>query len=235
MMFTTLMLVFAADPVFTVENRIQTAFVVENRMPSVEAAPTPMAEVVRVLGLLPKPEVGFVDFGCGDARWCIAAAERWGCKVTGVEINPARARAARERVKAAGLEHLITIVEGDAVTTEVTADVGVVYLYADVLVKLKPRLEKLRAFASYMHQPPLTAVKNGDSWIYTRPSLVTQQKGAVWNGLLYSQPQCNNPNCGMCNSIRAQLAAPVVQQKAAAGHWVRRCDGRRCWMEWVAD
>ncbi len=42
-----------------------------------EAAHTPMSEVVRVIGLLPKPEIGFVDFGCGyDARWCVAAAEK---------------------------------------------------------------------------------------------------------------------------------------------------------------
>lgn len=213
--------------------------VVEVEKPAA-SAPTPMAEVVRVIGLLPKPEVGFVDFGCGaDARWCIAAAEKWGCKVTGIEINPARVRAARERVRAAGLDHLVTIVEGDAATTEVTADVGAVYLYSDVLAKLKLRLEKLRSFASYMHQPPgLVTVKNGDSWIYTRPVPVVQQKSAIWNGLLYSHPQCNNPNCGMCNSIRSQLAAPVVPapvQKVAAGHWVKMCNGKQCWMQWVAN
>ena len=61
------------------------------------SAPTPMAEVARVIGLLPRPEIGFVDFGCGDARWCIAAAERWGCRVTGIEFDPARAAAREEQ------------------------------------------------------------------------------------------------------------------------------------------
>lgn len=168
-----------------------------------EAVPTPYSEVVRVLALLPKPEVGFVDYGCGDARWCICAAERWGCRATGIEIDPDRAAAARRRVREAGLDHLITIVEGDATKTDVKADVGVAYLYSDTLAKLKPRAEQLRAFASYLHNPPgLPVVKNGDSWIYTKAA---SRPFAVWEGQTYFAPVCNNPNCGMCASIRAQL------------------------------
>ena len=54
-----------------------------------EAAHTPMAEVVRVLGLLPKPEIAFVDFGCGfDARWCVAAAEKWAANVSALSLIP---------------------------------------------------------------------------------------------------------------------------------------------------
>lgn len=174
-----------------------------------EASPTPYSEVVRVIGLLPKPTVGFVDFGCGDARWCIVAAERWGCRVTGIEIDPVRAAAARERVREAGLSHLIEIIEGDAVTTDVQADVGVGYLYIKTLQQLRPRIEKLRAFASYQHQPPVPSVRNGDSWVYTRPTAATsqstQQRMAVWNGQYYAGPVCNAPNCGMCQSIRSQL------------------------------
>lgn len=201
-----------------------------------EASPTPYAEVVRVLSLLPKPEVGFVDYGCGDARWCIAAAEKWGCKATGIEIDPARAAMAKRRVQDAGLGHLVTIIEGDATTIDVAADVGVAYLYQGVLDKLKPRAEKLRAFASYIHQPAgLHVSKSGDSWIYTRPEPV---KAAVWNGQSYAGPVCNNPLCGMCNSIRSQLAA-TVSAKPAGGHYENRkfCNGRSCWFEsvWVPD
>jgi hypothetical protein len=174
-----------------------------------EAAHTPMSEVVRVLALLPKPEIGFVDFGCGfDARWCVAAAERWGCKCTGIEIDPSRAAAARERVRNLGLDHLITIVEGDAATVPFYGDVGVVYLYPDVLARLKARLEGMRAFASYLHQPPgISVTKDGDTWLYRRQAQVAlyQQSGAVWGGATYSGPVCNNPRCTMCNSIRQQL------------------------------
>lgn len=175
---------------------------------SSEAAPTPYSEVVRVLALLPTPQVGFVDFGCGDARWCIAAAERWpAVRITGVEIDSARASAARERVAAVGMSSRITIITGDATTTDVVADVGVAYLYADVLERLKPRLEGLRAFASYLHRPPgMDVVANGDSWIHIKQlPVLTQARAAVWNGYTYSHPVCNSPGCAMCNSIRGQL------------------------------
>lgn len=175
-----------------------------------EAAHTPMSEVVRVIGLLPKPEIAFVDFGCGyDARWCVAAAEKWGCKCIGIEIDSRRAAAARERVRNLGLAHLITIVGGDAAEVSVSGDVGVVYLYPNILAKLKPRLEGFRAFASYLHQPPgLNTTKNGDTWFYRRQAIqqvAAPSTAAVWGGSYYSSPVCTSPNCAMCNSIRRQL------------------------------
>lgn len=203
-----------------------------------EAAPTPQAEVDRVLALLPKPAVGFVDYGCGaDARWCIAAAKRWGVRVTGVEIDRARAARARDNVHAAGLGKLVTIVEGDATTTDVQADVGVAYLYADVLEKLKPKFEKLTAFASYLHQPPgLAVTQNGDSWFYTKPQPVGPRvASASWNGRTYSAPMCNSPRCAMCQDIRAQLSAATVTQQSSGGRYVKHCSNGVCWYEWVPD
>lgn len=210
-----------------------------------EAAHTPISEVVRVIALLPKPEIAFVDYGCGyDARWCVAAAEYWKCKAIGVEIDPARARAARERVRNLGLSHLITIVEGDATTVDVRADVGVAYLYPEVLVKLRPRFEKLRAFASYLHQPPgVQTTRNGDVYLYTRPGQVGVRAAAVWGGHTYTGRVCNNPNCAMCNSIQSQLTVRQPAAQVAAnqptGHYetrtqmqrVKVCNGRRCWYE----
>ncbi len=183
---------------------------VNDRLATGEAAHTPTAEVVRVLGLLPKPQIAFVDFGCGyDARWCVAAAERWGCKCIGIEIDSGRANAARERVRNLGLDHLITIVEGDAATVPVSGDVAVVYLYPDVLARLKPRLEGFKAFASYLHQPPgMPCTKNGDTWIYrqqVQQAQMAYSQGAVWGGQTYSGPVCNSPHCAMCNAIRRQL------------------------------
>lgn len=204
----------------------------------VEAAPTPFDEIERVLALLPKPAVGFADFGCGaDARWCIAAAKRWGCRAIGVEIDKIRAATAKEQVRIAGLSHLVTIIEGDATTTDVQADVGVAYLYTDVLEKLKPRIEKLKAFASYIHQPPgLAVTQNGDSWIYVQPQPVGPRvASASWNGRTYSAPVCNSQRCAMCNDIRAQLSAATTtaSNPSGAGTWVKHCNGKTCWYEWV--
>lgn len=216
-----------------------------------EATPTPYREIARVLDILPKPEVGFVDFGCGaDARWCIAAAYKWKCKCLGMEIDPARARMARDRVKEEGLQDLITIYQGDAskYSYDNNADVGVAYLYPETLEKLKPEIEKLKAFASYIHKPPVDTgyvYLDRDTWIYTKPKQATQHL-AVWNGVSYSGPVCTNPNCGMCASIRSQLAATqsqTVPKSPTGGHYVTQkvkiCNGRSCWFEdrqvWVPD
>lgn len=166
------------------------------------AEATPHEEIQRVLGLLPAPQIGFVDFGCGaDARWCIAAARKWAVPVFGVEIDPARAGSARRAVAAAGLSKRITIIEGDATQVTVNADVGVAYLYSDTLVALKPKIEKLRGFASYMHPVGgLRMAQHGDSYVYT-----AAPKLAYWEGYYYSGRRCSNPNCRMCNSIQWQL------------------------------
>lgn len=174
----------------------------------VASAPTPIEEVYRVIDLLPRPEIGFVDFGCGDGRWLLAAAEKWpGVRITGVEIDPARAAATRERVQAEGLSDRITIITGDATTTKVNADVAVVYLYPEVLERMQPQLEGMRAFASYMHAVPnVPATRNGDTFLSFRQVVQQPQvRGAVWGGQVYNGPVCNNPNCQMCNSIRSQL------------------------------
>lgn len=207
-----------------------------------EATPTPYDEIDRVLGLLPKPRFGFVDFGCGaDARWCLAAARKHGCKSIGMEIDPTRAKMARERVKQEGLADLIEIYCADSTAYSYqNCDVGVAFLYPETLQKLKPQIESLAAFASYMHKPPVEARLSGDSWIYEsymNPRLTrTAQPMAVWGNQTYSGRVCGNPNCGMCNSIESQLASQV---QAPRGHYqkVKRCDGRRCWFEtvWVQD
>ena len=176
-----------------------------------DAAPTPLAEINRVLGLLPKPEVAFIDFGCGsEARWCIAAAEKWRCRVIGIEIDPARAVAARKRVWNLGLDHLITIVEGDVEFVDVRGDVAVAYLYPDLLTRLKPRLQQFKAVATYMHNiPGLPMQQTGDSWVYRQAVVAapvqSMNHGAVWGGAIYNGPVCNSRNCQMCNSIRRQM------------------------------
>lgn len=176
-----------------------------------EAAPTPYAEVVRVLDLLPKPTKGFVDFGCGaDARWCIAAAEKWGVHCVGVEIDPTRAKLAQERVNQEGLADLIDIYCCDSTQYSFpSCDVGVAYLYPRTLEQLKPKIEGLIAFASMFHQPPVPSTQNGNAWIYRRNMVYAssvQQPVAIWEGQQYTGPVCDSWNCPMCNSIRAQLS-----------------------------
>ena len=172
-----------------------------------EAAPTSHAEVARVLAILrPQSSETFVDYGCGDARWCIAATRTYGCRSVGVEIDSERAAAARAAVAASGLSDRIEIIEGDATKVDVPAQVGVCYLWPETLELLKPKLMKLDRFASMQHHVEGVAMaQNGDAWVYRKPQPVVQRAGAVWGGRMYSGPVCNSRNCAMCNAIRRQL------------------------------
>ncbi len=183
--------------------------------PSTEApeagqSPTPLSEVRRLLAILrPQPHEVFADFGCGDGRWLIEAARTYGCRAVGVEIDPAQVAKARQAVADAGLSGRVQIIEGDAATVDVQANVGVAYLYSDALARLQPKLLKLNRFATYMHRVDGIAMQqSGDAWIWSRPvvqPMATQQRYAYYGGQSYSGPVCNNPRCQMCNAIRQQL------------------------------
>ena len=174
-------------------------------------APTPIEEVRRVLAILkPRPDETFVDYGCGDGRWLIEAARTYGCRAVGVELDATQAIRARLNVAIAGLTDRVTIIEGDATQVDVDADVGVAYLYPDVLQQLRPKLAKLDRCASYIHRVDgLAMQQDGEAWIWRKPEptpqVVVQPRGAVWGGRVYSGPVCNSPGCRMCNAIRQQL------------------------------
>lgn len=106
------------------------------------------------------------DLGCGDGRILIAAARR-GVRGIGVEIDPNRADVARQKVKEAGLEHLITVETGDALnfdTNRIT--VATAYLYPPLLEKLSEKLKRVRVAASPFHEVPgLQMAQIGDVWV----------------------------------------------------------------------
>lgn len=67
--------------------------------------------IVKSLGLVPPLRV--LDLGCGDGTTAIPLA-RMGADVTGVDIAQNLVEAGNKRAMEAGLDHLITIQEGDA-------------------------------------------------------------------------------------------------------------------------
>ncbi|MEM7284819.1 MAG: amino acid adenylation domain-containing protein [Actinomycetota bacterium] len=99
---------------------------------------TPTGMVGAVLALAePGADELVVDIGCGDARVLIEAARQHGCRGRGVERDPALVAEARRRVAAAGFADRIEIIEGDAVTAELSdADVVFAFLPADVVARL---------------------------------------------------------------------------------------------------
>jgi cyclopropane-fatty-acyl-phospholipid synthase len=59
------------------------------------------------------PDDHLLEIGCGWGSFALTAAGEYGARVTGLTISAAQAKLARERIRAAGLEHLIEIVEQD--------------------------------------------------------------------------------------------------------------------------
>lgn len=217
-----------------------------------EACPTPLAPLHRMLADLNlQPENRLLDPGCGaDARVLIAAAEIYGCRGLGFEIDHDRAEAAKRAVAEAGLSDRITIKEGDARGLDFEdTDVGFVYLYQDLLAELRPKLETLDRFASYMHFVPgiQSMTKRDDYYIWKNPhparQVPTQTVSAaapaataerpygVWKGIKYYGRQCSNPNCDMCNKIQAginQMRTQQSGQQRANGHWENR---KQCYID----
>jgi len=116
------------------------------REPDVIYVPTPEPVVDRMLELAAVREGDVVyDLGCGDGRIVIAAAERYGVKAWGFDIDPVRVDEARANAKAAGVEHLVTIEQKDIFTLDLSpASVITLYLLPELNVRLIPQLERLK-------------------------------------------------------------------------------------------
>ena len=108
--------------------------------------PTPQAAVERMVELAEvQPGDKVYDLGCGDGRIVITAAQRHGVKAVGVDIDPEQVAKARENAKRAGVEELVTIVEGDIYQTDFRdADVVFLYLQPDLLRGLIPQLRQMK-------------------------------------------------------------------------------------------
>ena len=116
----------------------------EQREPDVPYVPTPQEVVNRMLELA-KVKKGDVlyDLGCGDGRIVITAAQKYGARGVGIDINPERIREARENAKKAGVTDLVEFRQQDLFKTNFTeASVVTLYLLPDVNVKLRPQLLK---------------------------------------------------------------------------------------------
>jgi SAM-dependent methyltransferase len=116
------------------------------RMLDVPYVPTPMAVVDAMLDLAEVKSTDRVyDLGCGDGRIVIRAAERFGARGVGVDLDPQRVKEARANARKAGrrIESLVRFVEGDVFFFDFSsATVVTMYLLPSVNLRLRPRLLK---------------------------------------------------------------------------------------------
>jgi ribosomal protein L11 methylase PrmA len=83
------------------------------------------------------------DLGCGDGRIVIAAAQKYGARGVGVDIEPARIAEAEENARRAGVQRLVTFKLQDALKTDVSdATVVTLYMLSAINVQLRPILTR---------------------------------------------------------------------------------------------
>lgn len=106
--------------------------------------PTPWKIVDDMLRLAQVRKDDFVmDLGSGDGRLVITAAERFGARGYGVDIDPALVKLANENAAKAGVADRVKFVEKDLFTADVgEATVVTLYLMPDMLGRVEAKLAK---------------------------------------------------------------------------------------------
>ena len=104
--------------------------------------PTPTAVVNAMLSLgnVKKNDVLY-DLGSGDGRIVITAAQKFGTRGVGIDIDPQRVQEANQNAKKAGVTDLVQFRQQDLFATDLSsATVVTLYLLPEINLKLRPRL-----------------------------------------------------------------------------------------------
>jgi SAM-dependent methyltransferase len=114
------------------------------RSPDVIFVPTPNEVVDRMLEMAKVTAKDVVyDLGCGDGRIVITAAQKYGARSVGIDIDPTRIKEANANAKAAKVGDKVRFVEADLFEADIgEATVVTLYLLTRLNEKLKPKLLK---------------------------------------------------------------------------------------------
>ncbi len=120
------------------------AALAQERAPDVAFVPTPVPVVERMLELAGVTATDLVyDLGSGDGRIPIIAAQRFGARGVGIEINPVWVRDARLNAERAGVANRVAFRVEDLFQADLReATVVTLYLLPPVNRKLQPKLAR---------------------------------------------------------------------------------------------
>jgi precorrin-6B methylase 2 len=108
---------------------------------------TPEEVVYRMLELAgTRAEDLVVDLGSGDGRIVIAAAQKFGARGLGIELDGALVEKSRDNARRANVADRVSFVQGDVLAADISkATVVTVYLLPGLINRLQPRfLERLQ-------------------------------------------------------------------------------------------
>ena len=114
------------------------------RRPDIHWVPTPPAVVDAMLKLAEvKPGDVVYDLGCGDGVIVTTAAQKYGARAVGIDIDPQRVKEATERAQKMGVSDKVEIRQGDLFEADIkNASVVTLYLLTSLNIKLMPKLQK---------------------------------------------------------------------------------------------
>lgn len=114
------------------------------RRPDIHWVPTPPAVVDAMLKLADvKPTDVVYDLGSGDGIIVTTAAQKYGARAVGIDIDPQRVKEATERAQKMGVSDRVQIRQGDLFEADISnATVVTLYLLQSLNIKLMPKLKK---------------------------------------------------------------------------------------------
>src|SRR5687767_13631577 len=116
------------------------------REPDVIYVPTPPAVVEAMLKVAGVKSTDIVyDLGSGDGRIPITAAQKYGARGIGIDINPERIKEANENAVKANVTDKVKFMNADLFETDISqATVVTLYLLPSLNIKLMPKLKALK-------------------------------------------------------------------------------------------
>jgi SAM-dependent methyltransferase len=140
---TAALLVFIVTPMIAEEHIEETKWM---RPADVVYVGTPYDVVSEMLHMARvKKDDLVIDLGCGDARIPILAAQKYGSRGIGYDIDPDMVRASRKNVEKNNVADLVQIIQADIFTVDISkADVLPIYLLPEMNLRLLPQFKTLK-------------------------------------------------------------------------------------------
>jgi len=117
------------------------------------------------------------DLGCGDGRIVIMAAQKYGARAVGVDLDPRRIAEANENAKLAHVTDKVKFVVQDVFDTDFSdATVVTLYMLPSINERLMPKIKALKPGTRVVTH----AFTFGDAWPYERKEDVEGKTIYFW-------------------------------------------------------
>ena len=157
------------------------------RVPDAVYVGTPYDVVSAMLGMAEVKKTDLVyDLGCGDARMLVLAAQKYGARGVGYELDPELVVRSRQNVSKNNVQDMVKIIQADIFTLDLSdVDVLPIYLLPDMLARLIPQIEKMKPGSRIVcHEYRLPDIYQPDQMI----TIVSNEDNAERRLLLYTLP-----------------------------------------------